>query len=386
MKVRRQSYGQKILNSFAAAILGVIMFLASFAVLFWNEGRENLAKAAGLAEDITDSASLDGVKEGKAVCVRGSLDATGYAADEYLVSGDYIYIERTVEMYAYVEKVKTTEKDNFGGSSTIIEEYSYELVWTDSPQKTDTFKGDVNEQPFFFDKTWYNNRIDTKPENKRVKASGLKIGPFSVDNDPEMSGAKRLELNQGNTKILTLEQAALYADYIYMGQNPASPQPGDIRISYKALRSSDKGILFGEAEEGKITKYKTKKGNELFRYFADANSKNQAVDILDKEHRVISWILRIVGFLLMFIGLMAMSGPITKFLSVIPVFAKISNFVFGIAAFIISLVLTALTIALSILLHNFLWAMLIVAAIIAITITAAALKRKKATQMAKAKR
>jgi uncharacterized membrane protein (DUF485 family) len=201
-----------------------------------------------------------------------------------------------------------------------------------------------------------------------------------------MSGAKRLELNQGNTKILTLEQAALYADYIYMGQNPASPQPGDIRISYKALRSSDKGILFGEAEEGKITKYKTKKGNELFRYFADANSKNQAVDILDKEHRVISWILRIVGFLLMFIGLMAMSGPITKFLSVIPVFAKISNFVFGIAAFIISLVLTALTIALSILLHNFLWAMLIVAAIIAITITAAALKRKKATQMAKAKR
>ena len=56
MKVRRQSYGQKILNFFAAAILGVIMFLASFAVLFWNEGRENLAKAAGLAEDITDSA------------------------------------------------------------------------------------------------------------------------------------------------------------------------------------------------------------------------------------------------------------------------------------------------------------------------------------------
>ena len=49
------------------------------------------------------------------MCVRGSLDATGYAADEYLVSGDYIYIERTVEMYAYVEKVKTTEKDNFGG-------------------------------------------------------------------------------------------------------------------------------------------------------------------------------------------------------------------------------------------------------------------------------
>ena len=88
----------------------------------------------------------------------------------------------------------------------------------------------------------------------------------------------------------------------------------------------------------------------------------------------------------MFIGLMAMSGPITKFLSVIPVFAKISNFVFGIAAFIISLVLTRLDHSAEHTLHNFLWAMLIVAAIIAITITAAALKRKKATQMAKAKR
>ena len=171
-----------------------------------------------------------------------------------------------------------------------------------------------------------------------------------------------------------------------MGQNPASPQPGDIRISYKALRSSDKGILFGEAEEGKITKYKTKKGNELFRYFADANSKNQAVDILDKEHRVISWILRIVGFLLMFIGLMAMSGPITKFLSVIPVFAKISNFVFGIAAFIISLVLTALTIALSILFAQLPLGHAYSGGDYRHNDNGGGAERKKATQMAKAKR
>jgi hypothetical protein len=69
---------------------------------------------------------------------------------------------------------------------------------------------------------------------------------------------------------------------------------------------------------------------------------------------VIGWILRLVGFLLMWVGLSLCFGPITTFLDVLPFLGSASRFVIGLVTFAVALLLSAITIVISMLVHNLL--------------------------------
>ena len=69
---------------------------------------------------------------------------------------------------------------------------------------------------------------------------------------------------------------------------------------------------------------------------------------------MIGWILRLVGFLLMWIGLGLCFGPITAFLDVLPFLGSAGRFVISMAALPVALVLSLITILISILAHNLL--------------------------------
>lgn len=380
MRVRRQSYGNKIVSSLIGAVLGVIMFLGSFVVLYINEGRENLGRIAGQATEVTQSSQAQ-AKE--LICLKGKLDAENYAKDTYLADSNYLYISRIVEMYAYVETEHREERDNLGGSTTIRETYTYELKWTSNPSKSTTYKGDSNERPTISNETQYNAWIDNKPHTGTQKATNMYIGDYSVNNSVQLTGMTNLNIQDNNTDLTTLENSVVYGNYIYKSNEgeivPSSPKLGDVRINYKALKADDSGIIFGAfSDENTISAFITPKNKTLLRYFSGVDTKDEAVAIMEKEHKTMTWILRVVGFLLMFLGLVAMTGPLTKFLSVIPVFSRISGFIFGVIAFFIALILTTITVLLSMILHNFWLAIAFVALIIVITILVILKKRKTA--------
>ncbi len=59
MEVKRTGYFKRIINSFVGALVGILLFFGSFAVLFINEGRENLAEYARESK-VFDAGSLPG--------------------------------------------------------------------------------------------------------------------------------------------------------------------------------------------------------------------------------------------------------------------------------------------------------------------------------------
>lgn len=377
MRVRRQSYGNKLASSLVGAVLGIIMFLASFVALYLNEGRENLGKIAAGAKEVTSHSQA---KTEELICFKGTLDADIYAKDTYLIEDDYLYIERIVEMYGYEETKHTDKKDNLGGSSTITESYTYQLKWTSSPLKSTNFKGDNSERPTISNETQYNSRITDMPQSITEKATSMHIGDYSVNEDVQLSGASALSITASNSNLSSLPNSIINNQYILQSSQEepsfSSPKLGDIRISYKAIKANKSGIIFGAFSHQAISKFVTPKNKTLLRYFSGVDTKAEAVSILEKEHKTMTWILRLVGFLLMFLGLVAMSNPISEFVSVIPIFSKMSKGVFGIIAFIVSLVLTTLTVLLSIILHNFWAAIAVVVLLVIIIILAIARKRK----------
>ena len=375
MKVTTQSYGSKIFNSFAGAIIGIILFLGSFVVLYINEGRENLSIIADEAKIVTEA------NKGDIAYIEGNLDADVYATDAYLATDNYIFIDRNVEMYAYVETEHNEKHDNVGGSTTTITTYTYNLEWTASPKNSTSFQGDSNELPVNIPSD-YNNWISSKPLSTNTKASGLSIGEYNLDDSIFISGKTSLALTTENIDLSELKNSTVSRQYIYAGNqeniSATTPKIGDIRISYSVVKNDVEGIAFGKKDNNSLSSYTTEKGNELYRFFGETTTKDGAVNLLDTEHKTTTWIFRLIGWLLMFIGLLLISGPVSNVLSVIPIFSKFSRLIFGLIALVVSLVFSALTIIISVVLHNFWAAIIIIAIIIIITVVVLSRKRKNA--------
>jgi len=370
MKVTHTGFLKRMLNSFTLLIIGIVMFFASFVVLFVNEGRENLANYASRATAYEESKTYSSEK---LVYIIGNIDATTYAQDSFLDSGNYLYIKRNVEMYSYIEQSKTVTKENVGGSSTKTTTYTYNQGWTSNPKLTSTFQGDSSELPTNIPSE-YNTWISTKPQNQTNTASGFSINGINVSSSElKLTNAHTLNLTSElvETDALlaneTVSNGVIYRQNSQAGNNN-NPGIGDIRITYQVISQSDRGILFGSFENQSFTPFFTKDNNIIYRFFSGVESHTQATSILQSEYSAALWLSRIFGFLLMFIGLLLFANPIMTLLSVLPIFAKIGRFVYGIIAFLIAFVLTTLTILIGIIFNNIYLATLVVLLFVAMIV------------------
>jgi len=377
MKVERKSYGQRILDSFVVLLIGFLLFIGSFIVLFVNEGRENFANYALKATvfDQTQTYETDDL-----VYIVGNLSATTYASDTYLKANDYIYIERIVEMYAYVEYEHTQTREKLGGSTETVYTYTYQLEWTQSPKKSNTYQGDDTEKPKDIPAN-YDSWIDSMPKNDSDKAKGVTINGINVANGFDLSGAKQLSITKDDVQNLTNNETVV-DNMIYRANNGSADNPklGDIRIRYIAIKASDKGLLLARFNNNQFEPFLTKKGSQLYRFFAGVESQSEAVKILNSEYKASLWLLRIVGFIMMFIGLLLIGNPVTTLISVIPIFAKIGRNIYAILALIISLVLTSLTVIIAMIFNNVYLAIATVVILILIVVLVLQSKKKKATK------
>src|SRR5215212_6282824 len=72
--IKRTGWLGNIMNSFVGVLLGIILFVVAFPVLWFNEGRTNMATIAK-ASVLVDGASVNAQAEGKQVAVDGTLTA-----------------------------------------------------------------------------------------------------------------------------------------------------------------------------------------------------------------------------------------------------------------------------------------------------------------------
>src|SRR5271155_4968903 len=91
--VQRGFFGN-VKNAIVGALLGVAMFLGSFVLLLWNEGRVNLATVAKTSV-VAPSDKVDAALDGKFVSVTGKIASTEEVSDpELLKAGAWIKLDR----------------------------------------------------------------------------------------------------------------------------------------------------------------------------------------------------------------------------------------------------------------------------------------------------
>ncbi len=336
---------QKIGKSITGVLFGVVIFIASFFVLFYNEGRVDISKTAEKATEIEATLANQEFQD-QLVVTTGDLTSAGNLGDDYLKTGDYAALKRNVEMYAWDEESKTKDDETT---------YTYKKLWTSNPSDSSKFnnqEGHVNPTLNYKSATFY--------------ASDGKIGVFDIDLDrvtlPNFDqvtlsdenvilGGRQLEAEEEFYDNIEDIPAELSNGYVFKGFGTAqSPEIGDIRVSFSSIQNGTELTIFGQLKDTSIKPFVGPKNTKLYRAFRV--TKEEAIAQMHGEYKMWLWIMRFVGFLMMTFGIGLILGPITTLLDFIPLVGKLGKTAIGILSLLVAAILSAITILISVVLHN----------------------------------
>lgn len=340
-KTTTTGWGTRIGQSIAGVFVGILMFLASFGVLYWNEGRIDLSSIALDATPLdAETMTTDTTLQGTLVSVTGEVTNTETLGDDmFLKPGPYLRVARNVEMYAWVEETEEETNTNLGGSETTTTTYNYVKEWTDDPK---------SESELEYPEGHENPALTLEGDVATVDK--MTVGAYTVDGTVELTEGEQLTLKDS---LLSLSSGAELGSsaYVFMGTGSlAKPEVGDVRISYTALDQGFTGTVIGELDRSAIVKYTDEDGNSIFRVFN--GGRDEAVATLHDEYTVMMWVFRALGFLMMWLGLTSVIGPLATFLDVLPFLGKTTRFLAMVAMFPVALVLSVITILVSMVLHS----------------------------------
>jgi len=364
-EVTRKGWGTRMLESIKSIVVGFLLFIISFGVLYFNEGRINLSNVAKKSIEVQSTALASTDLGKQLVSATGLFKSEEKLGDTYFKTDDYIAIQRDVEMYAWQEDEKSENKTEMGGSEITETTYTYTTEWTSKPEESKGFKKPGGH---------YNPPMAINNISKRVDAA--KLGVYDVVmNTINLPSYKKVKLSKDNV-VLSNDLKLSSEDYLFKGKGVLfSPQVGDVRVSYSVVYNPvEKATIFGaiDLQDKSIVPYYVKKNTVLYRIFG--SDRDTAISTMATEHSVMTWMLRLFGFLMMWFGLIALFGPISVILDIVPVLGSFGRVGVGLITFIVSLVLSIVTIIASMIIHNII--ALIVIILVSIVVLVIYLKNK----------
>ncbi len=340
-KVEYSSYGSRLMQSIKGVLAGVVFFVASFVLLFWNEGRA-VRTAKGLEEGrkaCVEAAleRLDPATDGKLVHVSGPAATEAVLRDpQFGVALNALRLERTVKMFQWVESERTRKEKQLGGGEKTITTYTYAKAWDDTWHDPSEFyekQSPPNPRMPFSSKSWNADRVTlgvyTLPAGMVQTLRADEELPMSED--PAVAQARPCRVVDGS---------------YFLGGDPGDPQIGDLQVSYRVLKPSTVSLL-ARRQGVTFEPYVTAEGTTISVIETGTHS---AAGLFDQEVRantILTWGLRLGGFLAMALGIGLVLKPVATLGDVVPIIGTVLGAGIGMVAFLAALVLTCVTIGLA---------------------------------------
>jgi len=375
-EITKTSWISRLGGAFKGMIVGLIFFLISFPLLFNNEGRAvktHKTLQDGLARVSTvTSEQVDSRFEGRLVHMNGKVVTNDRLTDlEFGVTTNAIKLKRIVSMYQWHEQSQSSTKKKVGGGTETETTYSYRKDWSNRLIKSENFKmpgGHRNPHTMPYQSTTY------KAEQAEVGA--FRLTPSLID---KMSNYTPLRVSSVNFRSWhSGKRVRIHNGAYYIGTNPDAPEIGDLRISFEEVKPGFVSIVAKQVNNS-FAPYKSKTGKYIEMLRTGVTSSDVMFDAAEQSNKVTTWLLRLAGFFLMFVGLRIIIKPLSVFADVLPILGNIVGAGTGIISFLIALVLSVLTIGLAWFFYRPLYGLLLVVlAVILIFLISKKLKKAQA--------
>ena len=395
-----QSWGSRLGNSLKGIVAGLVFFVLSFPLLFWNEGRTvHRAKALAEGESVCAESgeTPDVALDGKLVHVTAEAVSDERLADDlFPVAVTGIRLKRVVEMYQWEEDSKSTTKKNLGGSTDTTTTYTYHKRWLDHAVDSSNFQEAGHDNP------------EMPLTDATVQAGAVRLGGFELSDDliARIHGEQPLPFDPGESGfqppfpaqtavlggVIYLRPGAPAADADAPAPTPSAPENapdtatvtaeastaspetasaapeavpvapaptasaapaapnfasapevGDVRVSFRHVPNHVVSVIAGQTGS-RLGAYQTKNGS-LVLLSDGTKTAEEMFSSAKSANKMFAWLLRLAGFLLMLFGVRLVLGPLETLADVVPFIGRIVGFGTGLVAALVAVPCTLVTIA-----------------------------------------
>ena len=338
-QVTGKSWFGRIWESIKGILFGVVLFLASFVVLFWNEGRavttaKSLAEGSKVVVSV-DAAQVSPQNEGKLVHFTGTAATTDVLRDpQFQISAPALKLQRHVEMYQWIEDKKSETHKKLGGGEETVTTYNYNKQWSETWHDSSVYKQ-------FADHANPRKAV----ENDTQVAPKITVGAFTLSSGlvDQIAGSQALPLPADAPETLP-DGFKKSATGYYRGANPDQPAIGDLRVTFAVVKPQEVSVIAQQAA-GTLRPYATAAGRNLEMLAPGSHSAPEMFQTAQTQNAHLTWILRGVGFLAMWFGLMLVLNPLKILADFVPFFGTLVGAGLMLVTLAVALPLSLVTIA-----------------------------------------
>jgi hypothetical protein len=352
----------------------------------------------------------DASLEGELICGTAMATTEDSLVDkDFGVGVKAISLKRTTEYYQWVEHVKETKKDKLGGSEEVTKEYTYTKSWVSRPVESAEFKDPAyqkknmvlttidDDQQYAENVSWgaYKlnesliksissreamdlaiaedllKQIDATTKTAYERFYGVQKNnttptpntqqPAAIPDSvramlPDSVKAQLDSIQAVNDSIAKAMEAAANkkdleyvhqaGNVLYFGRVPGSPEVGDVRVTFEKVVPA-KVTVMAEVDGDTFKPYKAKNGKRYQTLRMGKKSGDEIVEADKDANSFLTWILRLVGCLMVIGGLKGIFGFVETILKVVPFIAGIFGWGVGIVCSVIGVVWSLIIIALA---------------------------------------
>lgn len=344
-EVSEQSWFNRGCSSIFGVFLGIAAVIIAFPLLFWNEGRaveryNSLVEGSGIVISVSAS-DIDPANEGKLLHLTDLATTDEILSDvEFYISVQALKLKRDVEMYQWQEKQESEEKKKAGGGTTTETTYSYEKVWSSTLINSGSFKRASGHE----------NPATMLVQGQSFQADKVTFGTFILSRSQldSINDFTTLPLDPATLKLPPSIQnrATIANSEIYVGNDPRSAQIGDLRIDFQVVKPTTISLVAKQINNT-FEPYRTRAGGTIDLLEIGSHSAESMFESAQTENTILTWILRFVGFMVMFVGFNMIFRPLSIAFDLIPFLGNIVEAGIGFLAFTLAISLSLITISIA---------------------------------------
>ena len=337
------SWFSRLGKAFTGIVVGIILIIIGIALLFWNEGRavktyNTLKEGQGLVIDVA-SDSVDAANDGKLVHLTAdALTDETLVDQDFGISANVIRLRRDVLMYQWEETRQTETRKKIGGGEETVTTYTYSKEWRRSLNDSSNFQspsGHENPSEFPFDSmTW---------DAENVPVGAFYLSPDLVSQLSDFADLSVREIPEG---AAWPEDAKLSNGGIFLGADTAQPQIGDVWINFSVVEQGPVSLIAAQNGDT-FAEYQTKAGGTIAMIVAGNVPAQQMFEDAIAQNTLITWLVRLGGFILIWIGFGLLFAPLSVLADIVPIFGSLVGAATGLISFLLALAVSLTVIAIA---------------------------------------
>jgi hypothetical protein len=253
------------------------------------------------------------------------------------VSANALKLKRVVEMYQWKETSRSETKKKIGGGSETVTTYAYSRGWSEGLIASEHFRHPTGHRN--------PGRMAFKSMQKTagtVRLGAFVLPPFMVD---RIDTFESLPFPHDAVLPKSLgRDARVSASGVYIGDDPASPRLGDIRVMFKIVRPTAISVIAG-LSDNTFEPFATDAGGTIALLETGVHASDDMIQRAQTGNTMMTWLLRAGGLLFMVAGLNLILKPLAVIADVLPLLGRLVGAGTGLIAFLLAGILSLVTIA-----------------------------------------